>query len=284
MSEAPQPVLVIAPPGGGAGTVAAALGRNPLAFDVPALNVELESNIYDLVFEMTGIRGIQAHGHLRAMGLLLGGEQSMLSVELARRWMMERMHLPASAIADWIRDRVAPRRLILPVSAGLYGHITRRRLSWIFAQADIVVVRRHPSAFAQAVMDQAGGAAALVLGASGGVEAGPRLPDPVGLWTRTEEAVDALLEMMPDAKRHDVKAEDLAQDPKALGALAGALGLRTDAGSVDAMQSPEASPFYGVGPYGAHSPGDITPLAALTHAPDTPRMSLPKAARALGYT
>lgn len=283
-AAAPPPVLVLAAPGAGGGTIAAALGRNPSAFDLPCLNIEVEGTLYDVVFEMTGLRSVQSHGILRALGLLLGGEQSMLSVELARRWLMERMHLPTYALSDWFVDRLAPLRMVTPIGTGLFGELSRARIASCYAGADLVMVRRHPSTYSAAMMGQANGAIATLMGASGGPE-GQREPDPVGLWMMAEEAMSKLADAMPESRIHSIRIEDVAEDPKgALGTLAKSLGLANKGPARRAMARPEESPFFGPGPYGAHIVGDIEPFDRLVPKPGIPPVALPKAARALGYS
>ncbi|MHA7875450.1 sulfotransferase [Roseivivax sp.] len=281
----PRPILVAASPGSGHGTLAAALGRNSQAFDLPVLNLETEKTIYDLVFEMTGPRMVQLSGTLRALALLLSGEQSLQSVEMARRWLLERMHWPTARLADWFAERLAPRRLVLPQGAGLFSEIARDRIAALYPGADIVTLRRHPGAQARVVMAQAGGAAATLLGASGGAAGQPRQPDPIGLWLKAEEAIDALAGAMPGSRVVSVQLEDLIASPGTeLARLAEVLDLAAEPADLAAMAQPELSPFAGPGPYGASLAEPIAPLAELTRAEDGPRYALPKKAREYGYS
>ena len=282
----PKPILVVGAPGASIGTIAAALGRNPEAFDLPFLNIETEDTLYDAVFEMTGFRAAQLHGLLRALGLLLGGEQSMLSVEMARRWLMERLFWPTSMAADFFRDRLAPRRAVIPLGAGLFDTQSRARIAAFYPDAEIVTVRKHPASYRELIMSRGDGAVATLLGASGGViEGQKKSPDPVKLWSMAEKATAALAELLPDAPRHAVRIEDVAAAPETeMGRLARALGLTTDAAACAAMARPEASPFAGPGPYGAHAPSDIQPFAEIVETQPAPPVALPKAARAVGYS
>jgi len=278
------PVLVLAAPGAGSGTLAAALGQNPAAFGLPVLNLETEKTVYDMCFEMSGLRMVQINGVLRALALLLSGEQSLHSVEMARRWLMERLHLPASEIGRWLIQRLAPRRAVIPVGTGLFGQTTRERIASIYPGAALVVVRRHPNSHAQSVMDQAGGAIASLLGASGGSGGQPRMSDPVGLWLKAEDAIAELGELMPESPVHELRIEDVAADPgTALAALAQGLGLEVSDRARAAMATPERSPFAGPGPYGAHLREDIAPFARF--GPETAKIhyALPKKAREFGY-
>ncbi|MEO1554833.1 MAG: sulfotransferase [Pseudomonadota bacterium] len=270
------PILVLAPPGSDGQTVAAALGRHPDAYDLPQLNVELEATVYDLVFDMIGPRSAQLHGTLRALALLLSGEQSMTSIDMARRWLMRRLARPSAEVATWMLSQLAPQRAVVPVSGGLFTTRSRARLAETYPGADLVIVRRSPARFHAAVMADHAGAAATLLGAYTGSDGTPATPDPMQLWEMAEDAMEALVALMPRARVVDVVPETLAETPLAeLHRLADALGLSTASQDVAAMLHPQASPFAGPGPYGAHSSGLIRPLDALAIAPTDPLPDVP---------
>lgn len=159
------PILVLAAPGAGGPTLASAIGQNPGAFGVPALNLELEASVYDLVLEMQGVRGAQIHGLLRVLAQCLGGEQSLHSVEMTRRWLINRLHLPSAEIAHWLIARLAPRRIVQPVGSGLFSETGRRRLAETYPDADLLIVTREPDSHDRTLMVQHDGAAAILLGA-----------------------------------------------------------------------------------------------------------------------
>ncbi len=90
------------------------------------------------------------------------------------------------------------------------------------------------------------------------------------------------------------RIEDLLADPAAeLGRLARALGLPDDAMAITAMSTPEASPFAGPGPFGAHLPAGISDLDTLRESltaatgrspqPPMPRPEVRDRLRAQGY-
>lgn len=251
------PILVLAAPGVPGQTLAAALGRNPAAYDLPETLLELEPVLDGLLREMTGLRGGQIHGLLRALGQLLAGEQSIAAVEMARRWLMRRRHLPTLHVARQLAALVAPRRLVRPVTAALFDPAAAERLQAAYPGAALVHLTMDPAAQATAVMAQAGGAAALLAGAVDRSD-GTARPDPQTLRRLAEEGAARI------GAAHRLALEALLAAPEAaLGNLARALGLPAGAGAVAAMLRPEASPFTGPGPFGAHLGGDIRSLAAL---------------------
>lgn len=258
-----SPVLVVAAPGIPGATLAAALGRNPAACDLPELNLELSQMLDSLLREAQGLAAVRLHGLLRALAQLLAGEQSMDAVDMARRWLMRRIHLPTATVAREIAAVLAPRRMIRPVSAALFDPGAMERLPATFPQADIVVVQMHPRHHGARVMAQAGGAAAILYGARDD-SVTPPVTDPQMLWLMAETALDGLRATIPPARLHAVQVEALARDPAAtLAGLARALRLEDSPDSVARMCHPEASPFAGPGPFGAHLAGDILGIAEL---------------------
>lgn len=262
----PPPVFVLAAPGVPGQTLAAALGRNPGAYDLPECNLELSASVDTLLREMTGMRQGQMHGLLRALSHLLAGEQSMAGIEMARRWLTRHMHLPTAAVAQRLAAMLAPRRMVMPVTSALFEPGAAERLLAAFPQAEFVHLQMHPVAQGGAVMGQFGGAAALLLGAVD-ESVSPPMADSQELWGMAEAGAAMFRAGVPPARFHAMHVEDLAADPaRALVVLADALHLATDPAAVARMLRPEGSAFAGPGPFGAHLGGDVLDLAALRAA------------------
>ena len=159
----PPPILVLAAPGVPGQTLAAALGRNPAAYDLPELNLELMPSIDVLQREMTGIRASQLHGLLRALAQLLAGEQTVAAVDMANRWLLRRTYLPTSAVAQELAIRIAPRRLVAPVTAAIFDRSSLRRLRATFPEAIFVHLHLHPHVYGRLLLAGTAGQAALQL-------------------------------------------------------------------------------------------------------------------------
>ncbi|MDP3340271.1 hypothetical protein [Frigidibacter sp.] len=262
----PPPVFVLAAPGVPGQTLVAALGRNPGAYDLPECNLELSGTVDNLLREMTGMRQGQLHGLLRSLSHLLVGEQSMASVEMARRWLTRHMHLPTGAVAQRLAAMIAPRRMVAPVTSALFEPGGTERLLATFPDADFVHLQMHPVAQGRAVMGQSGGAAAMLMGAVDD-SVSPPMPDAQELWAMAEAGVAVFRAGVAPSRFHALRVEDLAAGPAlALAGLAGALALPADAAAVARMLRPEDSAFAGPGPFGAHLAGDVLDLAALRAA------------------
>jgi hypothetical protein len=269
-------------------TLAAALGRNPGAFGLPALNLALEPTLDRYLDSLSGLRAGQMHGLLRLLALRLGGEQTIAAVAMARRWLMLRTHLPTDRILHEIAALFAPRRIVLPVTAELFDPGAAERLARTWDNATLIQTCIHPHNHATLLMAEAGGAAALLLGAMRQRGEGPLEPDPESLWLMTDKAVETFAAHCGQPAIPQ-RIEDLLADPAAeLGRLARRLGLPDDADAIAAMSAPQDSPFAGPGPFGAHLPAGISGLDALrdnltaTGGP-TPRPEVRDRLRAQGY-
>jgi hypothetical protein len=263
----PPPILVLAGPGVPGATLAAALGRNPAAFGLPALNLELEPMLDNWFATLSGLRAGQTHGLLRTLALVLGGEQSILAVAMARRWLMRRMHLPTAHVSHEIAALLAPRRMVLPVTAGLFYPAARERLAETWPGADVLQLRLHPLHHAGLLLADSGGAAALLLGAAETAPGMAPAPDPETLWMMTEDALAAFAADWPGPGVRTLRLEDLLAAPaEDLARLAAGLGLPADAAAVAAMCRPESAPLAGPGPFGAHAAPGIRSFADLRQA------------------
>ena len=260
----PPPVLILTPPGLPGQTLAAALGQGPAGYDLPELNLEQMDNVDQLQRELIGIRGMQIIGLMRAIAQLYGGEQSGIAVEMARRWLNARAHLPTAHVARELVARVAPRRLVAPVTAALFDRLAMTQLQRAFPDAFWVHLTAHPVTYGTVLSASPAGEAALMLTGAIDESVEPSLPDPQELWLMVENTLAPVLAALPTERGVRVDAARLAQDPHAaLSELAGALEMPGDATALSAMLHPERSVFAGPGPMGAPLPGQIETFAAL---------------------
>jgi hypothetical protein len=271
----PPPIVVMAAPGLPAPTIAAALGQGPRTYGLPELNLELMPTVDVLQSELTGLRMSQIHGLLRAIAQVHAGEQTMLSIEMARRWLSRRIHLNTEEVAREFAARLAPRRLVLPATAALLDREAMGRLRRAFPEATWVHLTLHPWRYGQLLM--AGPAGEAILQVTGAMDEAtePPTPDPQILWMMAERGAATL----PSEEVLRVPLDALAADPVAMvRGLAGRLGLPDDEAAAARMARPEASPFAGIGPMGAHARSPIQPLpdvAAALVAPSEPRLTGP---------
>lgn len=261
----PDPIFVLAAPGLPVQTLAASLGQHPDAFYLPETNLQLFEMMDQYQRELTGLRGPQAHGLLRGLAELFGGEQSLAAVEMARRWIMRRAYMTTAMAAQEIVARVAPWRLVTPVVSAVFDPAALRRLAAAFPGALWVHLQAHPHSYGSMIKGQLTGEVALALSGAVDPEADPPIPDPQDLWLMVEEALAPALAKRPAGSVHAVQLESLLDDPGGtLARLAGALGFDDAEGTV--LAAPVVSPFAGPGPMGAPLPGAIETWESLAAA------------------
>src|SRR5215475_14600268 len=86
----PTPVFILGSPRSFTSLVCGMLGQHPQAYGMPELNLFISDTLKGLLEELTGYRQIQIHGLLRAVSQLYSGEQTLNSVDMARRWLLSR--------------------------------------------------------------------------------------------------------------------------------------------------------------------------------------------------
>ncbi len=263
-SAVPNPIFVIAPPGMAGETVAAMLGQHPECWGIAEANLELGGNLDGLMRDMIGLRSSQLHGLLRTLSQLLTGEQTVVGIDAARRWLSRHAYLPTSAVWHLIAQRIAPRRIVAPLTTSLFETVSLERLVKTFPNAQFVAIKMHPKSYGQAIMAQHGGAAAWLLGAVD-ESVFPKLPAPTEIWDLAEEGISDLSEMVSAKQIIRVRIEDIAHQRQiTIPTLLFQLGLNASDTCVAAMQHPERSAFCGPGPFGANSGGNILSLSQLS--------------------
>lgn len=250
------------------------LGENPGAFGLPELNLFAEDTLEDLWGQMSSMRQIQVHGLLRTVAQLYAGEQTVASIDMARRWLMRRLN--GTTTADVYRelcDRIAPLRAVDKSPTYVAAAVNLARIREAFPDAHYVHLVRHPLTQGQSIINIAGGAMA-VLNNSVDYDTDPPTVDPQILWYRVQCRISTFLENIPENRKILVRGEDLLQDPEShLVNLCRWLGLPYDAAALEAMLHPEHSPFACLGPLGAHLGNDMNFLMS----PGFKRSKLPDA-------
>jgi hypothetical protein len=259
LGAAQVPIFILTAPGLPGQTLAAMLARGGAAYDVPELNLLLAESVSGLMRDLVGIRAVQMHGILRALAQLLAGEQTLGSVEMARRWMLRRGYQTTANAFDEILEQVAPRRLVMPLTAPLFEGPTRTRLALTYPAARYVRLLAHPHFYGRHVSVDTLAQVAMQLAGAMDPDQRPAVPDPQSLWLLFDQAEDELQGLLGENQLIPVQIEQLLTDPEAtLTRLAASLDLPADAQSIARMMCPETSVFAGIGPMGASVQGAIT--------------------------
>lgn len=264
MSTAP-PVILLAAPYSHASRLGAMLGQHPEIYAPLELNLLLASNLGDL---FKTLQAADMQGLLRSIAQLYAGEQTLESIDMARRWVMHRVTRDAREVHRELCARVVPRRLldtcILYSDPGYEQSLERLRQT--YPQADYLHLVRHP--LAQGLDWLRDPMALAQLHRLGSLDPDtPRpLPDPQFDWERRQRVIREFLRRIPPERQYRLRSEDLFDDPRATCArLCAWLGLAWSEKAFEAMLHPERSSYACPGPYGAEGGSDSEFLADPRH-------------------
>ncbi|MEM9386831.1 MAG: sulfotransferase [Pseudomonadota bacterium] len=264
----PPPLFILGSPRSFTSLINGMLGQHPQAYGMPELNLFVTDSVRDLIEEFAGYRQIQIHGLMRVVAQLYGAEQSLVSVDMAKRWMLTRLDHSTQDVYLELCERVAPLRVVdkSPVYSSKPEYLAR--LMEAFPDAYFLHLLRHPRTQGVSIMKIAKGMMAI-LSNSVDYSADPPVVDPQISWLDVQQNIVEALANVPAHRQMTLRGEDVLNAPSsALRKICRWLGLRTDDEALEAMMHPEDSPYASLGPLGAHLGNDINYLRspALRHA------------------
>ncbi len=95
LAALPPPIFVLGTRPAATALVGAMIGRHPAAFEFPQLNLLVSDTLEGMV--TTLLDPVQSHGLLRALAYLYGSEQTIVSIGMARRWVLRRLSWSTSS-------------------------------------------------------------------------------------------------------------------------------------------------------------------------------------------
>jgi len=256
-----SPIILLASPHAHLSRLALMLGRHPALYAPGELNLLAAPRLVDVFDRLPGAR---THGLLRTLAQLHAGEQTLESIEMARRWIFRRALHDTSDVYRELCARVAPRRLIdassLYTDPGQEESLARLRATW--PEADYLHLVRHPLAQGLAwLRDPLALAQLHQLGSLDRAMPGP-LPDPQIDWARRQRAILEFLRDIAPERQHQVRSEELFLEPRlVLARICAWLTLDWSETLLEAMLHPEHSPYACPGPYGAEGGLDADVIA-----------------------
>jgi hypothetical protein len=208
-------------------------------------------------------------GLLRAVAQLWTGRQTIETVELAKRWIAQRLDRPCTSVMRELANKVGERILVekTPMTAQRVEYMQRARRA--FPDARFIHLLRHPRSQCESMMEfmgarqrrgtfqgNADSGALHELGVLDWSSEPPTL-DPQRYWLSQQVSIETFLDGLPKEQWLRIRGEDLLGEPdRHLSMIAEWLGLRTDREAIEAMKHPENSPFAGFGPPNAPAGGD----------------------------
>lgn len=250
MSEL-SPVFILASPRSFTSLICAMLGQHPEAYGVPELNLPLAETLEGLVQRMSGVRQLQLHGLLRTVAQLYAGEQTVLSVDLAKRWILKRLNHTTGEVYTELCRKVAPLRIIDKSPAYAVDLEVLQRIHKTFPDAHYLHLIRHPRSQGQSMMKLGEGILAIASD-SFDYSTNPPTVDPQFAWYRTQSNIVDFLSDIPSSQQMRLRGEDVLNNPHIyFEKICQWLGLSWNASIFEAMLHPEDSPYACLGPYSA---------------------------------
>jgi hypothetical protein len=233
------------------------LGQNPDAYGVPELNLFITDEIKTLVEELSGYRQIQLHGLLRTVSHLYSGEQTLKSLEMARRWILTRLERSTAEIYQELCEKVAPLRIVdkSPVYSLKPEYL--ERLHQAFPDAYYLHLIRHPRTQGESIMKVAKGLMAIL---ANSIDYSTETPtvDPQISWYNMQRNILDFMQKIPAQRQMRMHGEVvLNQREESLRNICQWVGMSADASAIEEMLHPERSPYACLGPVGAHLGNDI---------------------------
>jgi hypothetical protein len=253
----PPPLIILGSPRSFTSLICAMLGQHPQAYGVPELNLFLADTLEDLIDAMSGYKQIQLHGLLRTVAHLSCGEQTLLSLGAARRWMIPRLKRSTGEVYRELCHKIRPLRIVDKSPAYSEKPETLERLHAALPEAYYLHLVRNPRTQGESIMKVGNGIMAIMVN-SIDYETDPPTIDPQLSWLEVQRNILSLLEGVPDERKMRLRGEDVLNDREAyLGRICRWLGIDDGPRAMKAMQHPEDSPFASLGPLGAHLGNDI---------------------------
>jgi hypothetical protein len=154
------PVFVLCSPGSGSNQLCTLLAQHPHAYVTPGLNLQFKQTIGDLL-EYRRSTPRTTDGLLRAIAQLFAGEQTMDSIEMAKRWLRRRKSASSEDVMKELCEKVSPARLIDRWLFYAREADLLPKVSSAFPNAQFLHLTRHPVEQGMAILQSVEGIADL---------------------------------------------------------------------------------------------------------------------------
>ncbi|MBD2183259.1 sulfotransferase family protein [Aerosakkonema funiforme] len=247
----PPPIFILASPRSFTSLVCAMLGQHPELYGVPELNLFVAETMEQLLQRFKGVLQFQLHGLLRTVAQLYAGEQTMLSIEMARRWNLNRLDRSTGEVYAELCQKVTPLRIVDKSPAYPINPEALERIKNTFPDACYLHLIRHPKTQGESVMKIAGGMMAKAVDSFDYSTQPPTL-DPQYAWYKTQSNILEFLSKVPSSQQRRFRGEDVLGNPRLhLEQISKWLGISWNESILEAMLRPQDSPYAYLGPYGA---------------------------------
>lgn len=271
----PPAVLVVGAPFSGSSLLAQMLGSHPRACAAPELTLSLADTVGEWIAMTALAQAPLADGLLRFVAEYWGGGQRAAGINRARDWLHQRRACDMAVLLRELRERVAPRALVIPDADAALRPEALLRWQRLLPDARWVIPLRHPmthGAVMAAWLSEQLFVPPDFLDGSRTPEPGridPQLP-----WLRCRQN---LARWVPAAAQYRVRMEALATQPETvLSALCSWLNWDAPtAAELACMLQVEGSAFAGYGPPEAPFGLEVEVLEDVTAGLDLPAVPPP---------
>ena len=269
-----EPVFLVSSPCSRSTLLCSMLARNPGIFASPGLNILIKPMVEDFLNYCVGRPRI-AHGLLRTIAQLYSGEQTLDSIEMARRWIVRRSSASSERVVRELCRKIAPARLIDRCLLYAKDMDLLRQIHQSFPDALFLHLSRHPLEQGIAMLQSIEGVLELFEDESVDHRARHHVIDPQYAWFETQATIMEFSDALVPDQYYHVRAEDLVTRPEhTLRRLCAWLRLPFTPKLCEKMCHHANWPFAGPGPYNAHGGTDWEPplaqLAGLQFAVSAP--------------
>ncbi|MGK7903828.1 MAG: sulfotransferase [Hormoscilla sp.] len=262
-----EPIFILAAPRSFTSLISTMLGQHPEAYGVPELNLFFSDTLKELIdaYLWAIIERRRLSGLLRTVSQLYAGEQTIESVGMAHRWLLNRLDHSTGEIYWELCAQVAPLRIV--DKSPMYSSKPEKlpRIAKTFPNAHYLHLIRHPRTHGESVMKMLSlqssrklafeSTAFETLAREHSTNLSRR--DPQYLWYRTQRNILDFLSTVPAERQMRLRGEDLLNDPRSHFAnICQWLNFAWDESILETMLHPDDSPYACFGPYGAHMGND----------------------------
>ncbi len=248
----PQPIFILASQRSFTSIVCAMLGQHPQTYGVPEINLLIRETVQELVNASRGQSQFIIHGLWRTVAQLYAGEQTIQSIDLARRWLNKRLQSTTGEVYQELCAKVAPLRIVDKSPAYAENPEVMLRIREAFPEAHYLYLSRHPKDHGKSVLRSPQGIASLLNSDSLDYSVDPPSIDPQFAWYRTQKNILAFLETIPPERQMRLRGEDLLSQPRQyLEEICQWLDLNWSDEIYEVMLRTQESSFACMGPFGA---------------------------------
>jgi hypothetical protein len=249
----PQPIFILGGSHSFTSLIGTILGQHPQTYGVSELNLFVADTLEQVTKKFTDILYIQIHGLLRTISQIYTGEQTILSIDTAKRWLLTHYHWTTAEIYSELCRKVAPLRIVDHSRSYSSNPEVLERIRLAFPEAHYLHVVRHPRSQGEALVnDEHGNTIAIANNFVDNSTNPPTLEPQIG-WYRVQRTILDFLNTIPETHQMQVRSEDVLNEPLlSWQKICCWLNLGWDESMLDIILHPENSPYANFGPFSAH--------------------------------